>query len=217
MILSNKVCRLNVLFPLNFHGALKRLLFNVTDVVTFMVITVAIHILWRFWEYHLDYVPLRSAIQSLSAVLVRDICSQTFHILRWWMGDRVTSHGHIIFFCHHGSLEIFDGCSGLKQYAQFGLLMLVWKGSLTMKCLYIPVGVVIVHFVNIVRMVGLSLIILCRPHLWHAGHDILFKVLFYAVIFGLWVVWVEFFSHHHSIVKVVWPISSSSENNVTTY
>jgi exosortase/archaeosortase family protein len=217
MIVSHKLCRLNVFFPSKLHVTLKRLLLDVTDVVTFMVITVTIHILWRFWEYNLGYIPLRSAVQSLSAVLVRDICLQTFHTLRWWMGDQVTIHGHIIFFSHHGSLEIFDGCSGLKQYAQFGLLMLVWKGPLNIKCLYILAGVVMVHFINILRMVGLSLIILYRPDLWHAGHDILFKVLFYAVIFGLWMVWVEFFSYHHSIVKVVWPISSSSENNVTTY
>jgi exosortase/archaeosortase family protein len=182
---------------------LSSLILNFTDVGRFMVITCSIHILWRFWEYKLDYFPLKTLIHSLSASLVRNVCLQTFHILRLWIGDGIFLNGVTIRLNNRGSLEVFEGCSGLKQYAQFGILILMCRGSLLRKLIYIPLGITIVHLVNIIRMAGLSLIILYGPGLWHAGHDVVFKVLFYVVIFSLWVFWNDNSTGYHSTARYV--------------
>ena len=52
-------------------------------------------------------------------------------------------------------------------------------------------GLVIMHFTNLFRIVGLCLIIIKWPQYWQFGHDYLYRFIFYAVIFALWVIWVE--------------------------
>jgi exosortase/archaeosortase family protein len=191
VILRNKPRQLNFSFYRGHGSLFNSLFFKLKDVITFMVITVAIHFIWRYWEYQLEYIPVKTTIHSLSHVLVKDVCLQTFRTLRLLIGERSSLFGSTILLGHSGSLKVFDGCSGLKQYAQFALLILIWKGPFLMKCLYIPAGIMVIHIINIIRMIGLSLIIVYKPHFWHAGHDIFFKALFYVAIFGLWVLWVE--------------------------
>jgi exosortase/archaeosortase family protein len=90
----------------------------------------------------------------------------------------------------HG-MSINESCAGDKQILQFVLLMLIYPGLWKRKLWYIPLGVVIVHFTNILRVVLLALVSANKYEWWHFMHNTLLRGMFYVVIFALWVVWVK--------------------------
>jgi exosortase/archaeosortase family protein len=54
-------------------------------------------------------------------------------------------------------------------------------------------SILIMHGVNILRIVILSVVVLWKPEYWDFIHDWILRPGFYVVIFALWVVWVERF------------------------
>jgi exosortase/archaeosortase family protein len=162
------------------------------NVLRFIIITSVIHVLWRLWEYQLDYFPVAEAMQNVSMLLVRIITSQSGWIVKHFFDNEVSNTGQIIYLGSYRHLEIFEGCSGLKQFAQFGILILLCPGKWYNKIWFIPSGIILIHITNIVRMVGLSMVIMNCPEYWEFTHNFLFKWLFYAVIFSLWVFWTDY-------------------------
>jgi len=74
---------------------------------------------------------------------------------------------------------------------QFALLMAIFPGPWRHKLWYIPLGIFIVHLTNLFRIIGLAVVLVTVPDYWDFSHDNIFRPLFYVVIFGLWVYWVE--------------------------
>ena len=64
-----------------------------------------------------------------------------------------------------------------------------------MNKLCVPLGLVIVELTNVVRIVGICLFLRPFPHDFALAHDVIFKIVFYVVIFLMWVIWVEKFLH----------------------
>jgi exosortase/archaeosortase family protein len=52
-------------------------------------------------------------------------------------------------------------------------------------------GMVIIHFTNILRIVLLSLVSITNPEWWHIAHNTVLRGMFYVVILILWIIWVE--------------------------
>jgi exosortase/archaeosortase family protein len=173
---------------------LKAKLWQLNPILRFSIITIAIHFLWRFWEYDLHYMPIENVMHKLSLSFVRILYCQSSWIISHLVYTGSSCLNQTIYLGSHGQLEIFEGCSGLKQFAQFGLLITMCHGRWFNKAWFIPAGIVIIHMTNIVRIVGSSLVIIYLPEYWHFGHNIAFKAIFYAVIFTLWVVWTDYFA-----------------------
>ena len=93
-----------------------------------------------------------------------------------------------------GSVYITAGCSGFKQLLQWLVLMIFFPGPWKHKLWFIPLGLVVVHLVNVFRIDGLVIILDYFPEYWQFTHDYIMRPLFYAVMFGMWVIWVEKFA-----------------------
>ena len=107
---------------------------------------------------------------------------------------RDTAHMHgdnTIHFASGTSLTIIWGCSGLKQSFIWLCLILTVRGGWLHKLWYIPLGWVVCYAVNILRVFAIALLIEHHPEWFHVLHDYVFKYLFYAMLFGLWVWFVE--------------------------
>ena len=92
-----------------------------------------------------------------------------------------------------GYVGVNYGCSGFKQFLQWIVLMSFFPGPWKQKAWFIPVGLVIIHFVNVFRISSLSVILLYYPEHWDFTHDWILRPFFYVVMFGMWVIWVERF------------------------
>ena len=114
-----------------------------------------------------------------------------------WFRDTVYMVGaHTIRFESGSGSSIIWGCSGLKQSFIWMCLILTVvplrsKAVWLRKLWFIPVGWVCCYAFNILRIFLITLFVEFHPDWFHVLHDYLFKYLFYAMLFGLWVLFVE--------------------------
>jgi exosortase/archaeosortase family protein len=69
--------------------------------------------------------------------------------------------------------------------------MILFPGSWKKKLWYIPLGILVLHIVNIFRIVILSVVVVNWPRNWDFIHESIMRPFFYVVIFAMWVLWVE--------------------------
>lgn len=165
------------------------------DVFLFMVITLVIHFLWRFWANNLGYDPFAASMHEIQEWMATIVFNQSTWFITNVLGIPITTVENTMYFANKGYMQINQSCSGMKQIMQFVLLMMVFPGLWKRKLWFIPLGVLIVHLTNLFRVIGLSVVITTIPDYWKFSHDNVFRPLFYIVIFAMWVWWVEKIGH----------------------
>lgn len=103
---------------------------------------------------------------------------------------------HTIRFDSGSGSTIIWGCTGLKQSFIWMCLILTVKslkdGNLWLhKLWFIPLGWLCCYAFNILRIFLITLFVEFHPDWFHLLHDYIFKYAFYAMLFGLWVIFVE--------------------------
>lgn len=175
---------------------------SVKDVILFISITVIIHFIWILWEYHLEYKPFSGYLEIIHSWMSHLVALESSFLLQKLAGLLNQVHQNKIYINGGTTLEVFNGCSGIKQVLQFQILILLIRGSLFNKVWFIPLGAIIMHMANIIRITGLVLVLLYRPGLWNFFHDWFFKIFFYAIIFLLWLLWIEYIRKQKKTIAV---------------
>ncbi len=160
----------------------------------FFLLMAAIYLFWWIWEKPLHFYPISRWINGFSGWMVQGLYQDSEWILTRIFRLKAWYDGHKICLGSPGSLSISYPCSGIKQFTQFTLLMIFYRGSWMGKTWFIPAGLIAVHLTNLLRIVGLSLVIVYLPPCWHFFHSYVSKGLFYLVFFMLWVIWEEYFN-----------------------
>jgi exosortase family protein XrtF len=93
-----------------------------------------------------------------------------------------------------GSHPIWIGspCNALTLFMFFALFVIAFPGSVKKKLWFIPLGIVIIHFTNVLRIIGLAIISYKAPQYIEFNHTYTFTILVYGIIFLLWMWWVKF-------------------------
>jgi exosortase/archaeosortase family protein len=170
----------------------------IQDVLLFILITMAIHFAWRFWSIRLEYAPVAGSMAALSDGTIGWLVVQTSWILDHIFRIPFYVDGNILWFDNKYGLSVNESCSGIKQIAQFVLLMILFPGPWKQKAWFIPLGITIVYLTNVVRLVLLGLTLDLIPAHQHVIHRYLLRAMFYVVIFFLWVWWVNRFCRKES-------------------
>lgn len=92
------------------------------------------------------------------------------------------------------SIYLDRGCMGRNVMLGFAALIAVFPGKFIHKLWYIPMGLLIIIFINILRISGLAITAYCCPQYSDINHHFIFKIVAWAVIFVLWVIWFNKFS-----------------------
>jgi len=92
-----------------------------------------------------------------------------------------------------GSHPIWIGspCNALTLFMFFTLFVFAFPGSAKRKIWFIPMGVIIIHFTNVLRVISLIAINYYSPQYLEFNHTYTFTVLVYGIIFLLWMWWVN--------------------------
>ena len=85
-------------------------------------------------------------------------------------------------------------CDGVSVMAIFLIFVSAYPGNQIHKLWYIPLGILAIHFINILRVSGLTLINFYAPEYLDFNHNYTFTFLVYGFIFILWITWVNKFS-----------------------
>ncbi|MCR5049974.1 MAG: exosortase/archaeosortase family protein [Paludibacteraceae bacterium] len=169
-----------------------------SDVILFMITLLLVN--W-FWKYTVIGDEQGDLVTWFGLDITDPFELLSCHVasMVYWLVSLVrdTVHmvgEHTIRFDSGSALSIIWGCSGLKQSFIWMCLMLTVRGNRSTwlhKLWYIPVGWLCCYVFNILRIFWIALIIEHHPTWFYAMHDCVFKYMFYAMLFGLWVLFVE--------------------------
>lgn len=166
-----------------------------TDVIIFMVTLFVANYFWKFTmqgDENGDMVTwfgldVTAPFEFMSC----HIASAVYWLVSLFRDSVFMVGDHTIRFETGSGSTIIWGCSGLKQMFIWMCLILTVRGGWIHKLWYIPMGWVCCHAFNILRIFLITLFVEFHPDWFHVLHDYIFKYMFYAMLFGLWVLFVE--------------------------
>lgn len=168
------------------------------DVALFMIILLFFHFMWRTFVRDILSVEFINSSANWLAVQVYQESKWIIELL----GVNVTpfdelriggSLRHNVFYYaeNNGYVSVNSSCSGLKQFYQWFFLMILFPGPWKQKIWFIPLGIIIIHGVNVFRIVTMVFVTINLPQYWDFIHDWILRPFFYVVMFTLWVWWNE--------------------------
>ena len=89
---------------------------------------------------------------------------------------------------------IGSNCNAIKLFGLFTVFIFSFPGKLRSKFWFIPLGIIIIHLLNVIRVAALSIIAKYAPDQLDFNHTYTFTFIVYGVIFLLWLWWVNSFS-----------------------
>lgn len=156
------------------------------EVILFVVITLAIHYSYRFWAQDLDFYPIKQTMAPFREFMARMVFDQSTWVDEKVLGIQLKREGNLMWFSNGAGISINGSCSGDKQLLQLALLLLLFPGRWKYKVWFIPLGLILVHATNILRIVLLSLVAVWNPEWIETVHDTALRGMFYCVIFLVW-------------------------------
>ena len=171
---------------------------STVNVGLFIVLIISFHFLYLGWQA-IDYWPVEKWVDKLMLWSVNLAYNQScwmldhvFHIdLTTIAADRLIATPN-----NEGGwarVIVAPECASLKQWMHWIFLMVLFPGPWKHKLWYIPAGLVIIEWTNVVRICGILMMQKPWPNSFHIAHDYIFKAFFYFIIFLMWVLWVEKF------------------------
>ncbi len=140
------------------------------------------------WDFDLNY-----NIVYLSAQLFNFFGIETFI-------DIESNHVALIKnLSQHQGVWVGDECNGFKLFSIFSIFIIAFPGNIYSKFIFIPIGIMIIHFANILRIMALLLINDYNPSYLDFNHNYTFTILIYGVIFLLWLFWLKKYSIKNEI------------------
>lgn len=160
------------------------------DVLWFAVIIYGFH--WLWWNREVVYfIRHYTSFRETQEMLAHQVFLPSSWLVNHLLGYKIQTYNNTMFFPNGGYIAIERICSGLKQIFEWIILIILFPGSWKHKLWFIPAGIITIHLINIFRIVILSVVLMHWPAQWHHVHDWIMTPFYYAVIFALWVVWVE--------------------------
>ncbi|WP_165958225.1 archaeosortase/exosortase family protein [Segetibacter sp. 3557_3] len=157
---------------------------QIQAVTRFVVIFSALVIGWQILNPFIHRLDPWLTLQSAkgSNVLINLLGYKAF-----LKGTIVNVNGLDVVFVDHP-------CNGLVLFAQFAGLIIALPGSAAKKVWFIPVGIMIIHVLNLVRISALALNAVYDYRSLSFNHHYLFNIIAYSLIFVLWSVWLNRYS-----------------------
>jgi exosortase family protein XrtF len=88
---------------------------------------------------------------------------------------------------------IGNPCDGLSLFILYSAFLLVFKGKWWVKLLFVALGIILIHFLNVIRVIGLALVVKYSPESLDFHHSYTFTLFVYLFIFLLWMLRIKFF------------------------
>ena len=161
----------------------------------FLVLSISLYLSWNvLYEFYLR--PHTNFDKVVIDTLVR-WAESTLQVIGYDTTDY--SAADVAFREHIGivgskGVTIGAPCDGVVLYVLFIFFVLSFPGPLKQKVWFIPIGAFSVFYLNVLRIVGLAMIMKVNESWLAFNHDYTFTIIVYAYVFLLWMVWVKRFS-----------------------
>jgi len=169
--------------------------------IRFIILALSLFLLWFFlFEYWInDYTNLnRFLIENLI-----DISGAILEFLGFTLIAEPPSNVVIRTIGIDGTTGVWvgDPCNGLEIMAIFSIFMIAIPGPWKHKAWYIPIGIIVIHLLNAIRVSILAWVVTIDYAYLDFNHDYTFKIAVYSIVFLLWVYWVRKFVSKKNLVN----------------
>ena len=158
-------------------------------------------LLWFFFYHYLykidDFlnleIDLLTSFSSLLSYLSNTLLSFfKFKTTTEVQGDMVITK--ILDYPYSHGVWIGEPCNGIKVFGLFTIFIITFKGKVLNKIWFIPIGILILHCINVIRVAILTYISATNPYILDFNHNITFQLIVYVSMLGLWYWWIIQFS-----------------------
>ena len=128
------------------------------------------------------------------SAVINNTISISSKILGWFGYEVEHTSARIFGIKGTPGLFIGDSCNGISLFALYSIFIIAFPGKISSKFIFIPAGIMIIHFLNVVRLVALGIIMTYSYEWTEFNHTYTFTILIYAFIFLTWIYWINKFS-----------------------
>lgn len=127
------------------------------------------------------------------------VANQTVEILNLIVGEaknlpHQTESSIKIFFKNKYLARVVEGCNAISVIILFAAFIFAFSNRWKKTGLYILIGILIIHILNILRIALLTYALYYYPAYEELLHGTIFPLFIYGVVFLLWILWVTKFS-----------------------
>ncbi len=116
--------------------------------------------------------------------------------------DMLVFYNGDINYNNYNELFISNRCLGLELMFTYSAFIIAFWGPWKQKLWYIPLGIIVINFLNVLRVIGLVFTIIYAPKYMNFNHHLLFTYIIYLFTFIMWVYWIRKFAKD-DIIKIV--------------
>ena len=149
-------------------------------IIRFVVISFVLYFLWL-----LCYDKVAEFINPWLTMLTAKGSSGLVNML----GFKAYLKGTTLNVSNFDVVFIDTPCNGLILFAQFAVFIIAFPGPVGKKFWYIPMGILVIYFLNLIRIAALALISIYDYKSLNFDHHFLFNIIAYSVIFTMWFFW----------------------------
>lgn len=159
----------------------------------FLIVSTTLYLSWYFfYEFYLKENAL------LDEWVINSLVNLGEGLLQL-LGYEITPYNDPSYRIHFGvagsnGVTIGAPCDGIVLFALFTVFIISYPGPIKHKLWYLPLGLIVIHLMNVLRVTGLALIVHHKQSWFDFNHDYTFTLVVYAVVFGLWWWWIMKFS-----------------------
>ena len=153
-------------------------------------------ILYFIWEILFHFIwkeeMLFQMYSELSLLLINSIlecCSLFLGLFN--IETEIVSIDRILKLPGTIGVTVGEPCIGYDVTALYVALIMSCKGAIKQKLWFIPMGVIIIFFVNVVRISALALLVTINQEIWELNHKLIFTIVVYVIIFLMWRFWLN--------------------------
>jgi exosortase/archaeosortase family protein len=163
------------------------------NLFTFLIRLGMLVLLWQlFFHFVWHNESWLAAYDAFNLVIIDGIlwtCSALLELLQY--STEVDSFNRIVKLQGTIGVTVGEPCIGYDITAFFVALIMACKGPIKQKLWYIPLGVLIIFFINLVRICALALLVTVDQAIWELNHKLIFTIVVYIFIFFLWKYWLN--------------------------
>ena len=158
--------------------------------VKFIGIYVVVNLLYGFYvtAYEPKPDPITSVVSYHTAIALKGCGWSTI------TEDNNTKPTTNLIFNGKSILAIYEGCNGVNVMIIFVAFLIAFGPISKAMWWFIPVGIGIIHGMNLARIALLFWVSLYLPDFMYFTHKYFFTAILYVVVFILWIWWVKRFT-----------------------
>ena len=107
---------------------------------------------------------------------------------------KVVDGSNMVFIDGQAVVLVADACNGLELFALYTVFSLAFPGKLKFKAFFIPIGIFLISFINILREIALPLNYEFFQETFELNHKYTYVFIVYVFVFIIWRYWLKNYS-----------------------